>query len=588
MPITLSPVVRLDGELLPGAWLEALVEVIVDRGFQVPGECRLRFVDSGYALLASGRVKLGASVVVSAPGAGDLITSEVTGVAVDGPVGGQPELILTAHDRSHRLGRETRVETYLQMRYSDVVAKLAASAGLQAQTQSSGLRLDYMLQVDSDLALVTEMAQRAGFDWWVDGKTLHFSAPAAGAAVVRLRLHEELQSFSVRATGHRPGTVQVDGWDRKGQSVVSASAKDSGATLVATSRLAELVASPDKAFGGATLRAAGLAAASNDEATELSNALRDRLHAAAVTARGVADGTDKIAPGAAVEVADAGPLSGTYYVSRVTHTYRPGQGFETRFVAGERRPTGLVDTVGRSAAPGATGRATHHPGLVVGEVTNINDPERQGRVKVRYPGLSQKDESAWARLLAVGGGKSRGTVFIPEVGDEVLVAFEGGDPRQPVVLGGLYGDKDTIPDWTVTNGKVAARRFTSRLGHKLELSDGDQPSEQHVLIALAGEAHKLRLGKDRVDLEVPSGVPVSVKSGTSSIVIGADGSIKIEGTNISIKATANLTLEGVQVGMKASAQATVESSGQLALKGTMTDIQGSAVVGVKGAMVQIN
>ena len=68
-----------------------------------------------------------------------------------------------------------------------------------------------------------------------------------------------------------------------------------------------------------------------------------------------------------------------------------------------------------------------------------------------------------------------GSVMIPEVGDEVLVGFEHGDPRQPIILGGLFGNKSTIPDWTVKDGKVSSRRFTSRLGHVWELSDGDEP-----------------------------------------------------------------------------------------------------------------
>ena len=84
-------------------------------------------------------------------------------------------------------------------------------------------------------------------------------------------------------------------------------------------------------------------------------------------------------------------------------------------------------------------------GVVVGIVTDNDDPERLGRVKLRFPSLSADYESHWARVAAPGNGASRGTVWIPEVNDEVLVAFEGGDRQRPFVLGGLWNGKDTPP-----------------------------------------------------------------------------------------------------------------------------------------------
>jgi uncharacterized protein involved in type VI secretion and phage assembly len=190
--------------------------------------------------------------------------------------------------------------------------------------------------------------------------------------------------------------------------------------------------------------------------------------------------------------------------------------------------------------------------------------------------------------LAVGGGKSRGNVFIPEVGDEVLVAFESGDPRQPVVLGGLFGDKSSIPAWTVQDGKVSARGMTSRLGHVVTLSDGTDPPTQFVMLQLEGQKHTFKLAKNQVDLEVPAGTPVNVKAGETKIAFAQDGSISIEGMNITIKAKQNLSLEGVQGSFKASAQQALEGSAQASLKGAAVQVEGSGMVAVKGGIVQIN
>jgi uncharacterized protein involved in type VI secretion and phage assembly len=585
VPISLAPIVKLNGTSLTSAWIEALIDIRIERELQVPGRCTMRFADPGYALLAANTVKLGTAVVVNAADGGQLIQAEVTGIGADQREGQHPELVITAHDKSHRMGRPTAVTTYLNMQYSDVVSKLASTYGLSASADSTALKVEYLLQVDSDMGLMTEMARRAGFDWWVEGTTLHFKKPAHGT-VVDLTLHEELRSFSVRANGHFPDSFTVDGWDRQKQAQVSATATTSSAAIKASSPLATVVASPAGSFGNAVVLTSGVAAGTQDEADQLSHAFAQRAASCAVTARGVAEGTSKIKPGGSVKVKDAGPLSGQYPVTKVEHIYNTSTAFITRFVAGDRRPTSLVDVL--SSGRASTAPATNHAGLVVGEVTNINDPNKSGRVKVRYPGLSATDESAWARLLSVGGGKSRGSVSIPEVGDEVLVAFEGGDPRQPVVLGGLFGDKSSIPAWAVQDGTVSARGMTSRLGHVVTLSDGTAPATQFVMLELAGQKHTFKLAKDKVDLIVPSGTPVNVTAGETKITFGQDGSITIEGMNISIKAKQNLTLEGVQGSFKASAQLALEGSAQASLKGAAVQIDGSGMTAIKGGIVQIN
>jgi uncharacterized protein involved in type VI secretion and phage assembly len=305
-----------------------------------------------------------------------------------------------------------------------------------------------------------------------------------------------------------------------------------------------------------------------------------------VTARGVAAGNGAIQPGVTLSVSGAGPLSGTYPVTRVEHVYRPSTGLVTRFWSGDRRPSSLVDVLsgGRSSAS----PATSHPGLVVGTVTNNKDELRSGRVKVRYPGLSATDESEWARLTAVGGGKGRGMVSVPEVDDEVLVAFEGGDPRQPVVIGGLFGDKGTIPSWDVAdNGQVSSRGLTSRLGHVLQLSDGTTDATQFVLLQLAGKNHTLRLGKDSANLEVPGGTPLTITSGHASIAFDKQGGVTISGTKVTIKAEQSLEMSAPSASLKADAKLDLQG-GQAGLTGKVVAVEGEAMASFKGKIVMIN
>jgi uncharacterized protein involved in type VI secretion and phage assembly len=586
MTVSLSPEITFDGEPLTDSWQHALLEIRVERQFQVPGQVSLRFLDPGYVLAGLSKVKLATSVVVSDPSDKSLVLmqAEVTSVGIEQQQGHQPELVVTAHDKSHRMGRATNVKTFLSMQYSDVVTKMAGDVGLSASTDSTSEQVDYLLQVDSNLGLLTELARRVGFDWWVDGTTLNFKKPAAGGQVT-LALGDDLLSFSARASGHHPDSVTVDGWDRSQQQQVTSTASSPSAGVTASSDLADLAAGTAGAYGSAILLTAGVAALSQAETTALSQAMYDRGRACAVSARGVAPGNGAIALGKTVNVTQAGPLSGTYPVTAVEHLYRPASGYVTRFRSGERRPTSLIDSLG--GRPQA-GPSHHHAGLSVGIVTNINDPTNSGMVRVRYPGVNTSDETGWARLVAIGGGSSRGAVFVPEVDDEVLVAFEGGDPRQPVVIGGLYSSKATIPENPVADGQVGNRSFKSRLGHAITLLDGTETAKQAIELQLAGQEHKVHLGKDKLDITVPGGTPVSVTAGESKITIGQDGAMNLSAGNITIQATQQLKLQAPTVNVTADAQLSLQGQAQAALKGAQVQVQGEGPVTIAGATVAIN
>lgn len=105
-------------------------------------------------------------------------------------------------------------------------------------------------------------------------------------------------------------------------------------------------------------------------------------------------------------------------------------------------------------------------------VTDVQDPDNQGRVQVKLPFVEESDGGsalAWARLATMMAGADRGTWFIPEVDDEVLVAFTAGDPRRPVVIGALWNGVDAPPETMDSANNV--RSVTSRSGHKLTFDD---------------------------------------------------------------------------------------------------------------------
>ena len=131
-----------------------------------------------------------------------------------------------------------------------------------------------------------------------------------------------------------------------------------------------------------------------------------------------------------------------------------------------------------AVAPPPQPETTHESGgyakgVALALVTQNKDPEGLGRVKLRFPWESQPRESDWARCAVPMAGKDRGTYFLPEIGDEVLVAFEREDMRFPYVLGALWNGQDKPPE-SNSNGQNDRRVIKSRSGHKLTFDDGSQ------------------------------------------------------------------------------------------------------------------
>ncbi len=127
-------------------------------------------------------------------------------------------------------------------------------------------------------------------------------------------------------------------------------------------------------------------------------------------------------------------------------------------------------------------------GVQIGLVTDLRDPDGQGRVKVRLPWApdpSGGSYEAWARLATLMGGNNRGTWFVPDRDDEVLVAFEGGDPRFPYVLGGLWNGHDKAPAAMDASGRNDTKVIRSRNGVTLTLDDASG-RERFVVETRAG------------------------------------------------------------------------------------------------------
>jgi len=156
------------------------------------------------------------------------------------------------------------------------------------------------------------------------------------------------------------------------------------------------------------------------------------------------------------------------------------------------------------------------------------------------------------------------------------------------VIGGLFNGTSRPKSHTVADKKHVTRRITSRLGHAIEMSDGAEPAAQHIALSLAGEEHALRLGKDKVDLQVPAGVPLTIAVGDARISVDGSGSITLKGVKVSVEGTQAVSIKAPKVDIRAD-NALALAGLTAELKGSTTaKVEGGASLALKGGTVQIN
>jgi uncharacterized protein involved in type VI secretion and phage assembly len=192
---------------------------------------------------------------------------------------------------------------------------------------------------------------------------------------------------------------------------------------------------------------------------------------------------------------------------------------------------------GYTRVDGQPREAARWYGVQIGLVTDLRDPDGLGRVKVRLPWSpdpSGASYEAWARVATLMGGNNRGSWFVPDKDDEVLVAFEGGDPRWPYVLGALWNGKDKPPVSMDSSGSNATKVIRSRNGVKLTLDDTD--------------------GQERFVVETPGGQKVTLADSPAGVEVVDSGgnSVKLESSGITLRSSATVTVQASQVKVTAS------------------------------------
>ncbi len=359
----------------------------------------------------------------------------------------------------------------------------------------------------------------------------------------------------------QPKLVTASAWDPASQELISSDVDDVSTPNqgnLAGSELAETAAVENY-----ELRHTGPLEQQEIEAWATAQMTKSRFSKIRGTIR--IQGTEAVKLGDLIELKGLGErFNGLAFVSGIRHTLGDGD-WESVLQVGFD-PEWMYDRYPISS-PGGAGFNPSISGLQVGIVKQLeSDPSGEDRIQVTLPVISPDEPGVWARLATLDAGENRGTVFRPEIGDEVVVGFLDDDPHHPVVLGMLHSSSKPAP--LPGSDDNHEKGLTTRSGIKVLFND-----DKVILTIQTPNGNQVEISDDQgqIVVEDETGNTVKLHSGgidlesPKDIVIKANGDVSVEAININLKASASLKAEG-------SAGAELSSGGSTTVKGSLVQI----------------
>ncbi|MGC5541209.1 VgrG-related protein [Streptomyces griseus] len=635
--------VEFGGTPLPAKFVNTLVEGYVDDSRTLPDLFLLRFRDPDRVLLEQAGLKIGTEARLLARAGGDtapkpLLEGVVTALEVELDESGT-FTVVRGLDESHRLFRGRRVASYQNMTLADICGQVAQRAGLKpGPVDIAGPVLEHIAQPNvTDWEFVRGLAEEAGAQAYVRDGQLHITKPAeAGGApdtsarAERDPLVLELGSNLLRcragvSAAEQVSEVEVRGWDVQAkQPLVGRAPAGTSPTL----ELGVTAAEVSEPFGEARFVVTDAAYGAQAQVDQAAKALAERIAGSFAELEAVIRGNPEVRAGSAVALNAVGaPFEGRYTVTTSRHVFDAVRGYETWITVSGQQERSLYGLANSASGAGGSRCA----GLVSGMVTDTQDPEGSGRVKVRFPWLSDEYASDWART-AQANGTGGGEAFIPEVGDEVLVGFEHGHLDRPYVLAGLYNGQDRPGGGRAgggaggsggagggaavgavggsggaggsggelvdpTSGAVNRRAFASKSGNQLELLDaasGPQgvrlrTGDGKLTIDLDRKGTAIVIGSDG-SVTIEAKEQVSIRAAGGVALDAGRGSLELAGESVTLSARNGVSVDGGTGKVGVTAQGSVEvRGGEVTVDGSRrAEIRSGGTVNVNAPMVKLN
>ncbi|MEU4652454.1 VgrG-related protein [Streptomyces sp. NPDC023723] len=601
-PLTYSNIiqVKINGIALRKTLAPLLIEGWVDQGVGVPAAFRLTFRDPKRTLLKLLGVNFGTKVVLTplANGKGaaePLLTGEVTALEADFDGTGS-FTVIRGYDLGHRLLRQRRVAAYTNQTASSIVRKLVGLNSVPVgRIESTKTPYEFISQGNvTDWDFIARLADENEMVMSLDAKgKFNFVSPKPSSGAPSPQTDGEKSPFVLQArhdilrlrtavtASDQVAKVEARGWDVN-------LAKEIVATAPATTNDGYSIGTTPGAaarfFKAAKLVETAVPYDKQAEVTYAAKALADDVTGAFAELEVAVRGNPKLRPGVPVALADTGkPFEGKYTVTSVRHSFGDGQHYESALTVSGRQWRSLY-----GLASGGAETSPKLPSVANAVVTDVTDPLKRGRVKLKFPWLDDTYVSDWTRSVQLGG-KGGGGFFPMDVGDEVLVAFDRGALDHPFVIGGLYNgrDKETKNDVQLySGGRNQASRHTisDRTGNRVDLLSAKLARKQGVRIQSGDDKLIINLDRAQTAITIDSKGTVQI-TGNRSVKVDAGTSMTLTaGRSLTIKSGGPLTLQsGSLINMRAATQIGVNAGAALNLTaGGLANLTAGGMANVTG------
>lgn len=576
--------IEIDGKKVPDNFYEDILHLSVEESLHLPSLCTIVINNDYYPgredkekpwkhnkILEIGKslkVQLKASTTEKFPekekNPPKMFEGEITGIECHFTDESQAPIIIRAYDVSHRLHRGRYNRSFQNMTDSDIVKKIAGEVKIEiGKIESTQPVHDYIFQENqTNMEFLRERAFRQGYELYIRENKINFHKPKKDGNL-ELTWLKEINSFRVRvSSAEQVSSVEVRGWDYKEKkAIVETAEKDQVITETKNGKGQEV---STKFKINPKMIVVDKPVFKTKEAKQMAQSLCNELGGEYVIADARGEGNPQIRVGKVVKLKKMESYDGDYYITEARHVYHK-RVYTTDFTVRGLRGGNLLTSLNTPSTlkPAQT--------LLVGVVTDNKDPDGLGRVKVKLPTLTEEHTSYWARVVATGAGSQRGFDCLPEVNDEVLVAFEHGDIHRPYVLGGVWNGKDKPPesvDDSVAGGKVRLRTIKTRTGHKLQFVEEDKGSSKAGFYVETTKGNKIRVNDSDRHIEIKTTGGHQVK-------------MDDQGQKIEIKTTAGhqITLNdgGASITIKSIGNLSIEATGQISIKGATVSVSGTPI-----------
>lgn len=496
--------------------------------------------------------------------------------------GRSPSLIVECRDKAIAMTIGRKSVSYSDVSDSDVFSQIAGSySGLSTDIDSTKVQIKELLQYYStDWDFVISRADINGLVVLVDDGKVSIKKPDTGSSpVLNLSYGDTILSMESEIDARTQfKSVQCNSWDHKSQAIVEADSEAPSLTTPGNLKRADLAS----VAGPAVYKLHTTAPLEKNGLQSWANALMTKSVLSMVSGTLSFQGNGTVKPGVMLSISGIGArFNGNIYVSGVAHTIEKGN-WITKVAYGDTSKWFSESQENIMSAP-AAGLLPAIQGLHNGVVMKIDeDPDGEYRVQIKIPVISET-EGVWARLSNLYATADAGTVFYPEINDEVIVGFLNDDPSFPVILGSMYSSSKAPhykPDSTNTNKAIVTKS-------KLQIVFDDVKKVTQILTPAK---NSIVLSDDDTSITITDQNNNSIKLSSDGILIKSASSIEIKasqditmeaGGNIKITSTGDTTISGNNVSANAKMKATVSgmSAAQLTATGQVT---------VKGAVVMIN